>query len=97
VLRPQTGLDTAVREFIESRPETQTFLEHVDGLLRFLLPQYAEEGKSYLTIAFGCTGGRHRSVALAEIVSERLEAVGYPTGVTHADLGGDKASRANGR
>lgn len=97
VLRPQTGLDTAVREFIESRPETQTFLEHIDGLLRFLLPQYAEEGKSYLTIAFGCTGGRHRSVALAEIVSERLESLGYPIGVTHVDLGGEKASRASGR
>jgi UPF0042 nucleotide-binding protein len=97
VLRPQTGLDRPVREFVESRPETQTFLEHIDGLLRFLLPQYAEEGKSYLTIAFGCTGGRHRSVALAEIVSERLESLGYPTGVTHADLGGEKASRAAGR
>lgn len=97
VLRPQSGLDTPVREFIESRPETQTFLEHIDRLLRFLLPQYAEEGKSYLTIAFGCTGGRHRSVALAEIVAERLQALGYPTGVTHADLGGETASRVAGR
>ena len=97
VLRPQTGLDTAVREFVESRSETRTFLDHLDGLLEFLLPQYAEEGKSYLTIAFGCTGGRHRSVALAEIVAARLEALGYPVGITHVDLNGDNASRAASR
>jgi len=97
VLRPQSGLDAPVREFVESRVETRKFLEHLDGLLGFLLPQYAAEGRSYLTIAFGCTGGKHRSVALAEIVAQRFEALGYPVGITHADLNRERTSRAASR
>ncbi len=85
-LRPKTGLDKAVREFVELRAETREFLDLVERLLSFLLPQYAEEGKTYLTLAFGCTGGRHRSVVIAEQVASRLRALRYPTTVTHADL-----------
>ncbi len=92
-LRPQSGLDSPVREFVESQPATQTFLEHVDGMLRFLLPQYAAEGKTYLTVAFGCTGGRHRSVAMACMVDELLRQQGYATTVAHTDLGGDREAR----
>lgn len=85
-LRPLTGLDNPVRSFIESRPETDEFLRHVDPLVDFLLPRYAAEGKSYLTIAFGCTGGRHRSVALAEMVGERLSAAGHTVQTAHHHL-----------
>lgn len=85
-LRPQTGLDTPVRSFVESRPETQEFLARVDALLQFLLPRYVQEGKSYLTVAFGCTGGRHRSVAIAEMVGDSLRRQGYPLSVVHAHL-----------
>lgn len=85
-LRPLTGLDRPVRSFVESRPETAGFLQHVEPLLEFLLPRYRQEGKSYLTIAFGCTGGRHRSVALAEIVAERLERAGQTVRTKHYHL-----------
>lgn len=85
-LRPLTGLDKPVREFIESRPETQEFLQRTGELLRFLLPHYEREGKSYLTLAFGCTGGRHRSVAVAARVAAALQEHGYPASVSHADL-----------
>ena len=66
------------------------FLDHVEGLLAFLLPEYAAEGKTYLTVAFGCTGGRHRSVAMACMVNEMLSKRGYtrrPS--THTDLAGE--------
>lgn len=96
-LRPQSGLDNAVREFVESRPETREFLDLLERLLRFLLPQYAEEGKTYLTLAFGCTGGRHRSVVIAEEVATRLRALRFPTSVTHADLDGPASVRSGAR
>jgi len=85
-LRSQSGLDTAVREFVESQPATKQFLDHVEGMLAFLLPEYAAEGKTYLTVAFGCTGGRHRSVAMACMVNEMLSRKGYSATVTHTDL-----------
>lgn len=85
-LRPRTGLDKPVREFVESRTETREFLQHLERLLRFLIPQYAREGKTYLTLAFGCTGGRHRSVAIASMVAERLRELGYDATETHVDL-----------
>lgn len=85
-LRPQSGLDEDVRSFVQSRPETDEFLTRVKALLDFLIPRYTEEGKSYLTIAFGCTGGRHRSVAIAEIVGERLQSDGYEVSVVHNHL-----------
>lgn len=85
-LRPQSGLDTPVREFVESQPATRQFLEHIEALLAFLLPEYAAEGKTYLTVAFGCTGGRHRSVAMVCMVNEMLSERGYEATVTHTDL-----------
>ncbi len=94
-LRPLSGLDEPVRRFVESRPETGRFLEHLLPLLGFLIPGYAQEGKSYLTIAFGCTGGRHRSVALTEIVAERLRRLGHSVTVAHADL--EPSGRGVGR
>ncbi|MGD8330376.1 MAG: RNase adapter RapZ [Acidobacteriota bacterium] len=85
-LRDLTGMDRAVREYVESRPETQEFLNHVEGLLRFLVPRLAGEGRAYLTLAFGCTGGRHRSVAIASRVAQNLRGMGYDVSVSHRDL-----------
>jgi len=85
-LRDLTGMDTAVREYVESRPETREFLHHAEGLLRFLVPRLAGEGRAYLTLAFGCTGGRHRSVAIASRVAQDLRGMGYEVSVLHRDL-----------
>ena len=85
-LRPLTGLDKPVRDYIESRPETGQFLRHLEGMLDFLLPAYAREGKTYLTVGFGCTGGRHRSVAVAGIVAKMLKSMGYRIHVGHREL-----------
>jgi RNase adapter protein RapZ len=73
-LRPQSGLDDGVRDFVLRNPETTAFLDQLDAMLTLLLPSYAKEGKSYVTVAIGCTGGRHRSVAIAEAIAERLRA-----------------------
>jgi len=86
-LRPHTGLDAPVRSFVLRQPETKAFLDRLKGLLDLLLPAYEAEGKSYLTIAFGCTGGRHRSVAIAEDVATHLRRSGRAPTVTHRDLG----------
>ena len=85
-LRPFSGLDAPVREYVLSQPETKDFLEKVDGLLTGILPSFVREGKSYLTIGLGCTGGRHRSVALAEALGERFVGHGYPVSVFHRDV-----------
>ncbi len=85
-LRPQTGLDGPVRAFVLRQPETKAFLAKLEDLLDLLLPAYTAEGKSYLTIAFGCTGGRHRSVAIAEEVATHLRRTGHRPTVTHRDL-----------
>jgi UPF0042 nucleotide-binding protein len=85
-LRPLTGLDPAVRAYVLRQTAAEEFVERVEALLALLLPQYEAEGKSYLTIAFGCTGGRHRSVAIAEEVAARLRAHGPEIGVRHRDL-----------
>ena len=71
-LKPHPGTDPRVSDWVLARPQTQEFLEQLESLLAFLLPQYRAEGKSYLTVSLGCTGGRHRSVALAEELSKRL-------------------------
>lgn len=84
-LRPMTGRDPAVRRYIERDPSYALLLERLDGLLLPLLPSYRREGKSYLTIAFGCTGGRHRSVAVAEAFAERLRAAGWSVLLHHRD------------
>lgn len=86
-LRGMTGLDEPVRDYVLSKDETQAFLDRLDGLLGLLLPAYAREGKTYLAVALGCTGGRHRSVALAEAVAGRLRDRGVPVSVVHRDLG----------
>jgi UPF0042 nucleotide-binding protein len=85
-LRPLTGLDEAVRRYVLDQPETRSFLKNLERLLARLLPAYVKEGKSYLTIAFGCTGGRHRSVAIAEEIGAYLEKRGFAPSVTHRDI-----------
>ncbi len=85
-LRSQSGLDPPVRTFVLDRPETAAFLDKLDDLLTMLIPAYIREGKSYLTVAMGCTGGRHRSVVLAEEVARRLGSRGMPTTVFHRDV-----------
>lgn len=86
VLRPLTGLDAPVREFVMGHDEARTFVDNLVGLLGGIVPLYAAEGKSYLTIAIGCTGGRHRSVAVASEVAARLQASGHPVRVGHRDI-----------
>jgi UPF0042 nucleotide-binding protein len=85
-LRKFTGRDTKVRRFIRSFPQTGEFLRRMESLLAYLMPHYIEEGKSYLTIAFGCTGGKHRSVMLAEEIKKALERRKYATKVFHRDI-----------
>ena len=85
-LRPQTGLDKPVRDYVMSQPETAQFIEKIDDLLALLLPSYVKEGKSYLTIAIGCTGGHHRSVVLAEQIADRMRAQGFTPTVNHRDV-----------
>ena len=69
-----------------SFPQTQEFLDKTTDMLQFLLPHYIKEGKSYLTVAFGCTGGQHRSVFIAEEMKKRLEADGYRVKAAHRDM-----------
>ncbi len=85
-LRPQSGLDKPVRDYVLERSETSEFLDKLDDMLVTLIPAYVREGKSYLTVAMGCTGGRHRSVALAEELSRRLNKHGIITSVFHRDV-----------
>lgn len=86
-LRPLTGHDPAVRSFVIDRPLTRRFLDDFEHMLVNLLPAYQAEGRSYLTIAIGCTGGRHRSVACAEELARRLSERGISTRATHRDVG----------
>jgi RNase adapter protein RapZ len=85
-LRPFSGKDARVARYIRSFPQTGEFLRRTNGLLGYLIPHYIQEGKSYLTIAVGCTGGRHRSVALAEAIRRDLQRKGYAAKVVHRDL-----------
>lgn len=85
-LRPLTGHDPAVRDFVLERADTSEFLDRFDGLLTLLVPAYQQEGKSYLTIAIGCTGGRHRSVAVAEELAGRLRSHGFAVRIGHRDV-----------
>mgnify|MGYP002831038180 FL=1 len=85
-LRPLSGLDAPVREHVLGSDLAQGFLGRLDGLLDLLLPAFVGEGRSYLTLAFGCTGGRHRSVAIAEAVAGSLRAMGQNPAVTHRDV-----------
>ncbi len=85
-LRPMTGKDEAVAAYIKRDPDYEGFMMHLGELLLPLLPRYQQEGKSYLTIAIGCTGGRHRSVLVAEELTNILATHDYITGVGHRDL-----------
>jgi UPF0042 nucleotide-binding protein len=86
-LKKKTGRDPAVHRFMERAPATAEFVRRVTDLLLYLLPQYIREGKSYMTIAVGCTGGRHRSVMVTERLASALADEGYETKVTHRDIG----------
>ncbi len=85
-LRSHSGLEPEVRKYVLDRPETTDFLDKLEELLVMLIPAYVREGKSYLTVALGCTGGRHRSVVLAEEVARRLERRQLPGTVFHRDV-----------
>ncbi|MBS7219350.1 MAG: RNase adapter RapZ [Oscillospiraceae bacterium] len=86
-LRPRTGLDDGVRDYALSAPQSREFLRRLTDFVTYLLPRYVEEGKTSLTIAVGCTGGRHRSVAVAHHLAEAVRQEGYPVGEVHRDLG----------
>lgn len=86
-LRPLTGLDESVRDYVFSFEEADIFLSKVSDLLDFVIPQYENEGKAYLTIGVGCTGGRHRSVAIAEAIGQHLRTEGRDVTVHHRDAG----------
>ena len=83
--RPLSGRHPRVAKYIRSFPQTAEFIQRISDLLIYLLPHYIHEGKSYLTIAFGCTGGQHRSVMIAEDVAKRLKKAGYRVKVAHRD------------
>ena len=85
-LRPQTGLDRPVRDYVLQQDDAKPFMDQASHMLEFLIPRYMAEGKAYLTIGIGCTGGRHRSVAIATALAEQLEAKGLPVSVSHRDL-----------
>lgn len=85
-LQPRSGLDRPVSEFVLAQPACREFLGHFRGLLQFLLPHYRQEGKSYLTISIGCTGGRHRSVAIVEELRPALAGEHVTLEVNHRDL-----------
>ena len=84
--RPLTGRDKRVAKYILSFPQSREFIRRISGLLVYLLPHYINEGKSYLTISFGCTGGQHRSVMIAEEVGKRLNKAGYRLKIVHRDM-----------
>ncbi len=86
-LRPFTGLDTQVRDYVFSNPQTGEFLNRLGDFVCWLLPRYEEEGKTALVIAVGCTGGHHRSVAIAHALANTIRAAGFPVSESHRDLG----------
>ncbi len=83
--RPFTGRHPQVAKYIRSFPQTQEFIDRISALLIYLIPHYVREGKSYLTIGFGCTGGQHRSVFISEELRKRLAKAGYRVKVVHRD------------
>ena len=85
-LRPLTGLDQAVRDHCGTDPAWGQAMDNIEALLKDLIPRYWAAGKTYLTVAFGCTGGRHRSVAAAVEMAERLRGAGFPANIRHRDL-----------
>ena len=94
-LRQHSGLDADVRDYVMNNPLTHEFLDKWKDMLRFLIPHYQEEGKHRLVIAVGCTGGAHRSVALAEAIGAFLREIGMPTEVSHRDVELEQARWTN--
>ena len=94
-LRPLRGTDEAVYDFVMGQTETEEFYTRFMDLVEYTLPGYRREGKSSLTIAIGCTGGHHRSVALTERASKQIEALGYNVNITHRDINYTKESKVN--
>lgn len=90
-LRPLTGLDAPVRDYLQERGEFRELVARLTDLFRFLLPRYQQENRSYLTIAVGCTGGQHRSVATVEALRSELESAGWPVRVQHRELARTKS------
>jgi RNase adapter protein RapZ len=86
-LRSHTGEEQPVKEYIMARPDSLEFLTRLEEFIEYLLPRYRSEGKSYLTIGFGCTGGRHRSVAVSSMIADRLRQKGYEVNIKHRDIG----------
>lgn len=86
-LKLQTGLDSGVREYLLNQPDTSAFLLRFLGFMEFLIPRYRQEGKTYLTISVGCTGGRHRSVFIIEELRKFLVEMKFSLKVTHRDMG----------
>lgn len=95
-LRPRTGFDAEVSAYVAADPAYAEAMERIGGLIRLLLPRYAGEGKSYVTIAIGCTGGRHRSVHVAERLAVRLRDEGFSPTVLHRDLPPPAAESTDG-
>ncbi len=85
-LRPLPGTEQPVRDYVQGQPQYEAFMERLEALLDVVVPGYVAEGKSYLTVAVGCTGGRHRSVVVAEELGAFLSGRGMPVSVTHRDL-----------
>jgi len=85
-LREQSGRDAGVQEYLDGQEDFHQFLEKLENLLLFLLPRYRQENRNYVTIAIGCTGGRHRSVASGERLHERLRESGFKVRLNHRDL-----------
>ena len=85
-LKAQDGRTAGVRQFVVEHPEGQEFMARLRDFLGYLLPRYQKEGKAYLTVAIGCTGGRHRSVALVEELREFVTAQSIPVNLTHRDV-----------
>jgi UPF0042 nucleotide-binding protein len=86
-LRPKSGRDPEVRDYVLGQDDAEEFLDRYTDVLRLLIPGYRREGKRYLTLAVGCTGGKHRSVAIAEEFARRLSAEGVAATARHRDLG----------
>ena len=86
-LRPLTGLDPGVRDYALSSRQSQEFLEKLKEFVCYLLPRYVEEGKTSLTVAVGCTGGHHRSVAVAHALADTIRGLNYPVNESHRDMG----------
>ena len=85
-IRAFTGQEAPIRDYVLGKPETQTFLGHLYGMLDDLIPQYQKEGKRRLMISIGCTGGAHRSVAISEALFQHLRAAGVPVSISHRDI-----------